>query len=283
MCLSFRKRKQNNWVCIGNTHIGKSHITSGLPCQDKISFVCNFNKTACALCDGLGSRENSHFGASLVSNTVVEYLTHHFYSFFNMQKEDYIKELLSAINASVNKYCIENNVEKSSLECTLLFASVFKGKYVIGKIGDGVLGTFKDGKVVDNLYLSKGSEDLEYANSTFTALDSDASKHMIIKTGSSDDIDSLFLISDGLPFLSSKGKTAPKIFNFFKTMNESEHDFANNIIYKEIGKKVEESETCVDDWSFIFIKNLNGVKNSKNQIKSYYSQQINENESGLKL
>ncbi len=272
--------KSSKWACIGNTHIGKSHIESNLPCQDKIAYFCNSYRTIAALCDGLGSRENSHFGAAIVSNTIVEFLSKNFKLLINKTESEISAIVLNEVNKIIDQY-IEDNREKKitreSLECTLLFASIGKKNYIVGKIGDGVLGTFKDKKVVDNLYLSKGGDELEYANATFTVLDEDANKHLIIKKGNSNDIDGLFMISDGLPFLSSKGKTANKIQDFFKTMNESEFDFASNIIYKEIGKKVLESELCIDDWSYIFINKTS--KKSKVE-RSYYKRQLNDIERG---
>lgn len=270
----FFRTNYNMWACIGETHIGKSHIESNLPCQDRIAYICNTHRTVCALCDGLGSRKNSHYGASLVSNTVVNYLSNHFKEIINKDENEIASVLLNEISKEVKKYSKEKSIEKSSLECTLLFASIADGKYLIGKIGDGVLGTFKEGKSVDNLFLSKGGNDIEYANATFTALDEDAFQHFTIKKGDAKDIDCLFMISDGLPFLSSKGKTAHKLFDFFRTMSESENNFSSMIINKEIAKKVSESELYVDDWSYIFVNKLSSKKIK--QVKTYYNTHIND-------
>ena len=260
------------WACIGNTHIGKSHIESGLPCQDKVAFFCNKYGTTAALCDGLGSRENSHFGAAIVSNAVVDLLSDNYNYLVRKTEKEIGTIVLYEVNKAVKKYAKENKVNRSSLECTLLFASINKGHYIIGKIGDGVLGTFKGPNVVDCLYLSKGGEELEYANATYTVLDDDADKHLIVKKGNAIDIDSLFMISDGLPFLSSNGKTANKLLEFFNTMNESECSFSSNIIYKELSKKVEESELCVDDWSYIFASKLSNTS----KVSTYTKKQMND-------
>lgn len=262
------------WACIGDAHVGKSHIKSNLPCQDKIAYICNSHRTVCALCDGLGSRQFSHYGASIVSNTIVNYLSNHFKDIIIKSEEEISSILISEINNAINQYSVSKKIDKSLLECTLLFASIANGKYLIGIIGDGALGLFKNGKIVETLFLSKGGDDIEYANATFTALDSDASKHLILKKGNSNDIDSLFMVSDGLPFLSNKGRTAHKLLDFFHSMSEFEYNFSSMIIDKEIAKKVNESELCVDDWSYVFLNKLSYKKTKL--VKTYYNQHLND-------
>lgn len=269
-------RKQNTWVCVGGTHVGKSHIVSKFPCQDKIAFVCDSDKTVCALCDGLGSRENSHFGAVIISDAAVDYLANNFDSFFELSIEEAKKNLLLAINKKIDIYSFDDKITKSSLECTLLFIAISRGKYVLGKIGDGVLGLCKNKRIVDNIYLTKGNEEVEFANSTFTVLDEDAEKHLEIKTGDANDVDGFFLVSDGLPFLSSKGKTASKIFDFLQMINDTNYALAKNLIYGDIANKVRESDFYLDDWSFVFGTFLKKPK--KSQLKSYYQSKRGEDE-----
>ena len=67
---------------IHHTIKGKSHIDSGLPCQDKTYTLEANSVTAITLCDGAGSCEFAEIGAEIASKTIAEFVCENFLEIF---------------------------------------------------------------------------------------------------------------------------------------------------------------------------------------------------------
>lgn len=190
----------NRWVAIGQSNIGKSHLELGLPCQDNIKYICTKKGLYCALCDGLGSKKNSEKGSEYVSLKIAEFLQANFKIMFKCELDELREQIINQLRNGIIKDLKINDKNLDNFKTTLVFLAIKNGKYIVGSIGDSVVGLLKNGNAV---YLSDSfDKKLEYANSTYTIFDDDAFKHLHIKKGYiNDKFDSAFMISDGLPFL----------------------------------------------------------------------------------
>ena len=68
--------------------IGKDHVQSGLPCQDKTAFAMKDGVRVIALADGAGSKKDSHLGAEITTNTVVKMLANNFDDYFTLLEDE---------------------------------------------------------------------------------------------------------------------------------------------------------------------------------------------------
>lgn len=261
--------KNNRWVAIGQSNIGKSHVELGIPCQDNIKIICKNNGLYCALCDGLGSKSKSDKGSEFVSRKIVVFLKNNFNDLFRRKNEEISDQIIKHLRSKITK---ELNITNESLEdykTTLVFLAIKNGKYIAGSIGDSIIGLLKDGK---EFYLSDNfNKRLEYANSTNTIFDDDASKCLHITKGIiKGSFDSAFMISDGLPFLANSGKIAPKLNQYIDMLKNTNYLIISDLTNKTLKKIVDSKKTCVDDWSYVFIKKVE----SDDIAKTYYTNNI---------
>jgi len=62
------------WRVFAASAVGSSHREDGRPCQDAFAFRAQGETLVAAVCDGAGSCELSHFGARVLSESVVRWL-----------------------------------------------------------------------------------------------------------------------------------------------------------------------------------------------------------------
>lgn len=139
------------WVIAGESVIGKSHITSGIPCQDS-HFVKLFKDDwgIAIVCDGAGSAKNSDRGSKFVAT---EALPRFFEELVMGEKwiemnrlpepdewqEKATKQFKSSLMA-LTYVSKENDVELSSLACTAIVIIFSPIGLLIAHIGDGRAG-----------------------------------------------------------------------------------------------------------------------------------------------
>jgi Protein phosphatase 2C len=139
------------WVVMADSVIGKSHIASGIPCQDA-HFIkpIRWNWGIAIVCDGAGSAKNSHKGSEF---TATEALPRFFEELVN--KEGWIERnrlptqeewrekataqfkqaLLALMHVAKN-----NNVDIASLACTAIVVIYSPLGLLVAHIGDGRAG-----------------------------------------------------------------------------------------------------------------------------------------------
>ncbi|MBO4695407.1 MAG: protein phosphatase 2C domain-containing protein [Clostridia bacterium] len=258
--------KNNYWICYGKANIGKSHITNNIPCQDKISYCCNKHGLIAVLCDGLGSKENADIGAEFVSFAVKKILDKYFFEMFQLEETKIAEFLLKHLIEDLHKNSQICEYEIDSLKTTLMFLAIKKDHYILGHIGDGVLTLLDNDKIAYYSTIKKNTQELEYANTTFTVFDYDAKEHFTIKKGTiTNSFNSGILISDGLPFLANSNKIAPKVISYLDLMKTSDFSFIDKEINDNILRIINSKEIYTDDWSYIFIANC-----SRKKAKSFF-------------
>lgn len=175
--------------------VGRSHISSGSPCQDYVVVsACKFKSTAIALSDGAGSCELSHIGSELITTTASSLLANHFNSFYFMNDSKLASLIIDKIQSILHVRALADGKENiKPYSGTLLAVAVSRGRFIAMHIGDGVIGHISD----DAVNVLSAPENGEYSNTTFFASEKDAVSRLRVYKGSVKKGDSFILMSDG--------------------------------------------------------------------------------------
>ena len=232
---------------------GQSHITGGIPCQDKVYTSRKNGVTVIALADGAGSRSNSQYGAQISCVAAAEYFTLHANEMYNSDRigvfrEDMLRCILDALGKEAERLGLESIRELAS---TLLCAAVYKDKLFTMHIGDGVIAYRKNGSL---LVLSE-PDNGEYANITTFVTSRDALEHMRLKVADiPDDVDALFLMSDGSAdsLYNVREKRPANVLNMFA---DSSKEYSNISVREELSRVFTEviSQRTDDDCSLTYM------------------------------
>ena len=155
----------NQWFFNYGEQAGKSHISRRIPCQDKALCRQENGVTVAAVSDGCGSSAISQYGSKVTAETLCDYFIENFDLIHGAEILESRKMIVDKIIASLLDFIGANeeifraykaeNLERyndfvkkrseeefylDSLNATALFAAVKDDKYIIGQIGDGVIG-----------------------------------------------------------------------------------------------------------------------------------------------
>jgi len=175
---------------------GRGHLAKNIPCQDRTLELVSKHSTGVfyglSLADGAGSYKHSDIGAEVVTKEILIYLKSNFSNLLRVK--DTSKKIIKHIEEKLAKEANNREIDIKELSSTLLFAVIKNDKFIIGHIGDGVIGVLdKDNKISVLSYPDNG----EYSNSTFfTTTDSYPDRLRIIKGNIVDSI-GFILMSDG--------------------------------------------------------------------------------------
>lgn len=194
------------WHCVGTSVIGKSHIDSGIECQDFHSYKISDDKLWAALvvCDGAGSARRSAEAANLVANFFSESLIKLSQIINNKIPgewiNDYVIQSILDIRAKLREVGQSDTLAQFH---TTLVASLIgpHGGFAI-HIGDGAIftGNLKEDKLKKVVNLDHGlfisaPHNGEYANETYFITESSWIKNIRITPISK--CDWLMLCTDG--------------------------------------------------------------------------------------
>ena len=211
----------NRWKIASSYIIGQGHISKNIPCQDRtfklvdkkflkkvikkkvfknrkaIKRTKNIldNKNSfygLSLADGAGSCKHSDIGAELMTKKILQYLKINFDSLF---KDENIKlRLIKYIEDTLKKRGT-NNILFKDLSSTLLFIAIKNNQFIIGHIGDGVIGML-DNK--NNLKTISKPDNGEFSNSTFFTTSIKYQERLRILKGTLKNSTGFILMSDGV-------------------------------------------------------------------------------------
>lgn len=182
-----------NWKMAGTAVQGRRHIKKNVPCQDKYFLLSTENFSCISLADGAGSCKHSERGAEISTQVICKYLLSHFNSVWIKDTPKIQKSIIHSIRTSLGKEANKQNAVLNDYSSTLLFAAIMDNRFVCGHLGDGLLATLKEGKLV----IISPPESGEFVNETyFTTSASYQQKFKIIK-GEIGNIDGFVLMSDG--------------------------------------------------------------------------------------
>lgn len=182
------------WKMINYEACGRSHYASNTPCQDKTMCQESNGAYCIALADGAGSAKLSHYGAEIVVDATVKYLIENFERLIENKNATIVKqEIITHITKNLEEKAKECQCELKDLASTLLFVAIKDNKFIIGHIGDGIIGYLKNDKI---LVASKPNNG-EFVNSTIFVTSSKAIQNLKLLKGDINDITGFVLMSDG--------------------------------------------------------------------------------------
>lgn len=185
--------------------IGKDHISSGLPCQDRTAYMQKNGVRVIVLSDGAGSKKNSDLGAEITTQTVCKMLLDRFDDYFlllenepvrgNKLAREIVKEVYQNLNQKAQE---EGNISIMEMSCTLLFVAMKEDKYIQGHIGDGLIGEMINNESGVSVRVRSYPENNGAPNITFFITDSDAVDHFRITSGfMPSNVKGFVMMSDG--------------------------------------------------------------------------------------
>lgn len=182
------------WKTISYEARGKSHIKSGVVCQDKTYKLCDGEYSSVALADGAGSAKFSQFGAEVACKTICEYVNQYFEELYIIDDALVVKRrIIDAILENLKVETIKNNCRIEELSSTLLFASIKNGRVIAFHLGDGAIGYIKG----NELKLLSKPNNGEFANATYFVTTKHAAEQSKIIRGNATGIKGFILLSDG--------------------------------------------------------------------------------------
>ena len=246
--------------------IGKDHVQSGLPCQDKTAFAMKDGVRVIALADGAGSKKDSHLGAEITTNIVVKMLANNFDDYFTLLEDEpdranvLGKEIIKEVYKGLNKKVTDNQaISIIEMSCTLLFVAQKGDKYIQGHIGDGLIGELITNESGMEVRIRSHPENNGAPNITFFITDSDANDNFRITSGfMPSNVKGIVLMSDGpeeVLFDPIKKTINQYIQNLFKMYKGNSFDEYYQILLRFLQEKV--SEYSYDDLSmnFLYLEN----------------------------
>lgn len=182
------------WNAVQCAVQGTSHIKFDVPCQDRTCYKCQNGVSVVSLADGAGSCSLSHLGAESVTQNLCSNMVNNFDNYFrNSDGVEVKKEILKLVTEELEKVSKEQNCSIKLLSSTLLFVAVKNDLFILGHIGDGVIGYLKG----DELKIASGPMNGDFVNTTVFTTSSSALLSMNLIKGNLNDINSFILMSDG--------------------------------------------------------------------------------------
>jgi serine/threonine protein phosphatase PrpC len=236
------------------TQQGTSHMANGnKPCQD-IVLVDNLNDTVfLGLADGAGSKKNSQHAAKVILDALFIELTGNLYYYLkskNMQKEltKFIEDILY-IEVKGNKLDFEE------MASTLLLVIVYKDKYLLLHIGDGLIVSIDE---EDKFRILSLPENGTYENETYFINTVEYKERLRISQGDRKDIaNGLLLCSDGIEDLIYNYQTlevSPLVRTMIDWLDTESEKYVSEILAYNLEKNF--SQKSDDDLSIIIYKEI---------------------------
>ncbi len=186
----------NRWKIVSSYVIGQGHIKKNIPCQDRTFKLIQKHKSGTfygvSLADGAGSCKYSDIGAEYVSKKILYFLKSKFSYIVRYKNPNVV--IIKYIEKELYKLAKRNNIDFKELSSTLLFVVIKNNNFIIGHIGDGVIGALSnDNKIKTISYPENG----EYSNSTFFTTTIKYKHRLRILKGSIKNTKGFILMSDG--------------------------------------------------------------------------------------
>ncbi len=256
---------------------GKDHIKLNIVCQDRTYYAKNEGVHVIALADGAGSKKISEIGAEIVTKTICELLVKNFFKFYmgferrGKDEQQYHqgikslkKQILNALLDELYDYAKTHNIPLEELSSTLLFCALYKGKYIMGHIGDGVIGgLFEE----DNIFSIRALSEPRNGgapNITFFVTDNDALDNLRMESGEFRNLRGLVLMSDGpaeVMYHKNNGLN-DNVIKIFENFNQKQPVEYNDILYHFLNEKI--STFSSDDLSLnvLYLESLDTCDNN---------------------
>jgi serine/threonine protein phosphatase PrpC len=230
------------WKIASSYVRGQGHIKKDIPCQDRTYKLVQKHKSGIfyglALADGAGSCQYSDIGAEHITKKILYFLKSKF-SYITRYRNP-IPSILKFIEKELTELANSKKIDFKELSSTLLFVVIKNDKFVIGHIGDGIIGVLnKDNSIKVVSYPENG----EYSNSTFFTTSIKHKRRLRILKGTIKNAKGFILMSDGTEesLFDKKNnsllKTNVEIINWLKNNSENKVEQALHTNLKDLISK----------------------------------------------
>ena len=198
-----------SWKQCGVAVQGKDHINAGVVCQDNVAAESRNGVHAIALSDGGGSRKFSQIGSEYSTRAVCGLLVEKFDDFYDRQQQiakggEQAQKLLMRLRLEILDTVLDalrtQVTPERSLQdfgCTLQFAAVKNGKFIVGHVGDGVIAALYQRGLARRVEVLSHPENGGGPNITFFITDHDAKDHLRLQHGECHQLEGILMMSDG--------------------------------------------------------------------------------------
>ena len=278
----------------GASVIGRDHMKKNGVCQDRVFHLVNNGTYVASLCDGAGSKSNSHFGAEIISKAIANYVSE---SFIDIEMslesrgldssvaannlEELKKRIIDYLVSKLADYASsQNGIEIDDLSCTMMFVAVHENRFIAGHIGDGVIGVLKTDYGSQKLRVLSNPENGNSPNVTFFVNDKNSFGHLRLYFGDMSGITGFILMSDG-PEEALYNKrdglsdNCSILFQALEGTSDSEYiEFLTNILQKKI------SDVSHDDLSIniLFRESIDTNEVTNEDILKEYFDELYDNQ-----
>lgn len=243
------------WKVIKSELTGTSHKKNNIPCQDVVDYLVSENNCIIVLADGAGSSKHSEVGATLSCKSIIKLLGNDFDEIYNMEAYFAKSKLIHGIRTRLGIKASKYEQTKDEFASTLLFVSIQDDSFIVGHIGDGVVG----GVCIDGtVKIISEPENGEFANTTFFTTSDNYQSHFRLHKGKSTQYKAFFLMSDGAAdclYDKKEKKFAPAILAFSSWMKNYEEKEINKALYENMLSMFPQHTS--DDCSFIMCQKCN--------------------------
>lgn len=200
------------WKMVSVYTIGQSHIANSTPCQDrtfelvKIDIFESFKNLlfnlkwtpsifyGLSLADGAGSCANSDLGADLSACNILTFVEKKFDKLLDISPTKISNLLISYLEKDLEKTAKQRKIKFNTLSSTLLFIAIKNDKFIIGHIGDGVIGMLDNN---NEIKVISRPENGEFSNTTFFTTSTNYPDRLRILKGTLRNAVGFILMSDG--------------------------------------------------------------------------------------
>lgn len=197
------------WKQCGARVQGIDHREAGVVCQDGFAAAEKNGVHAIALSDGGGSRKYSEVGSATSTRAVCALLVERFDDYYARMEQiaaggpksermllSLRLEILDAVMAALRAE-VTSERALPDFGCTLQFAAVKDGRYLVGHVGDGVIAALYQRGLSRRVEVLSHPENGGGPNITFFVTDHNAKDHLRLLHGECHQLEGILMMSDG--------------------------------------------------------------------------------------
>jgi len=246
------------WKIIGEKSIGTSHIQSGKPCEDSISYnlIQENDKEIllCCLSDGAGSAKYAKDASTLATTKAVEELTKRILENKRID-ESFILTLAELLYEELVILAKVSSATLNEYSCTFLGCVLYEDSSIFFQIGDGIIIREDGCGNYTTIWLPQNGE---YSNTTTFLIDDSFFGNLKIQK-LDQPINEIALTTDGLQMLILNNETnnihKPFLYELFKWLRLADTPEKTNILSKKLAEYLssEKINTRTDDDKTLFL------------------------------
>lgn len=205
------------WQMAGAQVRGVGNLRRSRPGQDRIFCLRSGKVFIITLADGAGSCRRSGYGAEIATRTVAWFVARWFDKIYAADNGEVPRMVLMPVIRALGK-AIQQGESLRDYSSTLLLAAVKGEEFIVGHLGDGVVGCLDD----HGCFVMSFPDNVEFCNVTYFTTHDTAFNHLRVIRGELKGRKGFVLMSDGAAeslYERSGQRLAPavaRMFNWFQ-------------------------------------------------------------------